>query len=300
MRTTILTIAAVACAFGLQARIAETSSPQPLLKGVQSDLYNPILSVDGQQLLYSSSDYSNLRLYDFRDNVSVTISKEGRSGFHAQFSPDGTQVVFVSQSIDASGVNMRQLKSYDIARRSVTSLSRPARRIERPVVGDGGVNVSVDGRLSTFKKMPQNGVRTSGSTLYITRAGKETAYQPVKSEAGYLWASISPDGDKVMFYAAGHGIVITDLDGNILGEPGNYECPVWYGNDIIVAMNATDDGHQFRSSQIVMLRADGSEIQELTRPESMSMNPTVSFEAGKIVYNTIDGRLYQLNVTLKH
>ena len=63
-------------------------------------------------------------------------------------------------------------------------------------------------------------------------------------------------------------------------------------------MKATDDGHQYSSSQIVMLKADGSEIQEITRPESMTMFPTASFEAGKIVYNTIDGRLFEMSVNL--
>jgi hypothetical protein len=47
------------------------------------------------------------------------------------------------------------------------------------------------------------------------------------------------------------------------------------------------------------MTVDGSKIQELTRPESMAMNPTASIAAGKIVYNTIDGRLYQMNITLK-
>ena len=102
-----------------------------------------------------------------------------------------------------------------------------------------------------------------------------------------------------MFFAAGFGIVITDLNGNILSTPGNFEAPVWYGNDHIVAMNATNDGHNYRSSQIVLLSADGTQFQALTKPESMTMNPTASFDAGKIVYATIDGRLYQMNIKLK-
>ena len=50
---------------------------------------------------------------------------------------------------------------------------------------------------------------------------------------------------------------------------------------------------------ILLLSVDGSQKQELTKPESMTMNPTASFEAGKIVYATIDGRLYQMNLKLK-
>jgi Tol biopolymer transport system component len=64
-------------------------------------------------------------------------------------------------------------------------------------------------------------------------------------------------------------------------------------------MNAKHNGYQNISSQILIMNVDGSEKQELTKPESMTMNPTASFEAGKIVYNTIDGRLYQMNISLK-
>ena len=61
-------------------------------------------------------------------------------------------------------------------------------------------------------------------------------------------------------------------------------------------MNATDDGHQFRSSQIVALSLDGQKFQQLTSPESMTMNPTATADGETIVFGTIDGRLYKLNV----
>lgn len=289
----------LAAATTASAQIAETGAPVRLLKDTQSELYNPILSTDGQQLLYSAADFSNLRLYDFNDNVSVTVSKEARSGFDAQFTPDGKAIVFVGQNTGANGMAMRQLKKYDIAGRKTIELSDAARAISRPVVTNEAVSAVAGQRKIAVGKKLTSGVRTEGTKLFITVNGVETAYTPVKKSAGYIWASMSPDGRKVMFFAAGHGIVITDLHGNIISEPGNFEAPVWYDNNVIVAMNATDDGHQLKSSQIVMLRADGSEIQELTRPESMSMNPTASAAAGMIVYNTIDGRLYQMNIKLR-
>ncbi len=142
-------------------------------------------------------------------------------------------------------------------------------------------------------------VSTEGSVLTITRDGQSRQYTPVPSEAGYLWASVSPDAQKVMFFAAGSGIVVCDLDGNVLSRPGNYESPVWYGNNHILAQNATDDGHQFSSSQIVLLTMDGSQMQELTAPESMSMTPSGAFDCNTVVYSTIDGMLYKMNVYIR-
>lgn len=239
MKKTILLFAAVCAAFTMTAQIAKVSAPEPILKGVESNLFHPVLSADGNQLLVSDADYSNLRTYDFKSGAVKKLNADKNAAFKAHF-----------------------------GKNNVVELQEPA------------------------------SVRTDHSTLYVKVKGVEKAYQPVPSYAGYLWASLSPDGTKVMFVAAGHGIVIIDLEGNIIAEPGKYEAPVWFGNDHIIVQNTTDDGHQFTSSQILLMNADGSEKQALTRPESMTFSPTASFDAEKVVYTTVDGRLYQLNVEL--
>ena len=297
MKKLFLSILAIAGIATMNAQIANVESVTPLLKGVESDMHHPILSVDGSRLLFSSCNYTGLRMYDFNDNVVTKVSDEDRAGFDATFSPDGREIYFVTQTRE--GVrNLRQVKKYDIASRQITEMTQQGRIVGRPVATAKGFATTVDGTLvATDKKSTR--VRTEGAQLFITQNGVEKAYTPIEGSVGYIWASLSPDGSKVMFFAAAHGIVITDLNGKILAMPGNYEAPVWYGNNHIVAMNATNDGHNYRSSQIVLLTVDGSQKQELTKPESMTMNPTASFEAGKIVYATIDGRLYQMNINLK-
>lgn len=239
-----LLLSALALATGVlaQAQIAEVSTPRPLLKGTQSEMYYPELSADGTQLKFSNADYSNLRVYDYASGATTAIKASRSEGFRAHF------------------------------------------------IGD---------KVSTEATAAKTTVQIEGSSLLITVNGTTRTYSPVECYAGYCWASLSPDQTKVMFVAAGKGIYITDLNGQILSHPGKYEAPVWYGNDHIVAMNATDDGHQYMSSQIVLLSADGSQVQELTKPESMSMYPTAAIKANRVVYNTIDGRLYEMDVTLK-
>lgn len=220
------------------AQLAYVSAPRALLNGVQSGMYNPVLSADGTMLMFSQDDYSDLRVYDFKDNVTEKVSATRRQAFRAHFT---------------------------------------------------GEAVSFD--------TPQ--VRCEGSVIYISVRGVEKGYTPVECSAGYCWPSVSPDGTKVVFLAAGKGLVICDLKGNVLSQPGNYEAPVWFGNDHLVVQNATDDGHQIQSSQILLLTADGSATQALTRPESMSMSPAAAIAADRVVYSTIDGRLYELTVKLR-
>lgn len=297
MKYKILTLFALTCAISISAQIAEIKSTVPLLSGVESNMYYPVLSEDGQKLLFTSDNYTGLKMYDYKDDITVKISDEVRAGFDALFSSDGSIVYYVSQHF-INGRNMRQVKSYDVQTKSIKAESPVGRFVSRPAVLNGGVAAMVDGKSVVTAKNTLS-VRTEGSKLYITRNGIEQAFQPVESYAGYLWASLSPDKTKVLFFAAGKGVYVVNLKGKIIAELGNYESPVWYGNDCVVAMNAKHNGYQHISSQIVMMKVDGSAFQELTKPESMAMNPTASYDAGKIVYNTIDGRLYQMNITLK-
>lgn len=240
MKKSILCIAAAMCAaITVNARMAEVSKAEPVLRGVETDLFHPVLSADGSQVLFSNADYSNLRTYDFNSGAVSKIDNNDRhAALYARF--DGDKVSLV----------------------------------------------------------PPTKVRTEGSTLYINVNGTEKAYHPVDAYAGYLWESLSPDGTKVMFVAAGKGVFIVDLEGNIVARPGKYEAPVWFGNDHILVQNTTDDGHQYSSSQILLLKADGSESQAITSPESMTFSPTASFQSGRVVYTTVDGRLYQVKLTL--
>ena len=255
---------ALALAFATLAansQVVEVVSKEPLLQGVESDMFHPTISADGEYLLFTSSNYTGLKVYDFENNVTTKISDEPRAGFKAKFC--GDKVVFETKTRGEFGSNAIKTK--------------PA-------------------ALSSAVAAHKVTVRAEENTVYITKNGVEKAFSPVENSAGYIWESVSPDETKVMFFAAGKGIVIMDTDGNVLSMPGNYENPAWLGNNAIVAMNATDDGHQFRSSQIVALSLDGQKIQQLTTPESMTMTPTATADGGTIVFGTIDGRLYKMNV----
>lgn len=236
MKKLIITAAMAGMTLLTHAQLAKVGTPQPLLQGVQSEMYNPVLSQDGTQLMFSDVDYTNPRVYDMTDNVTVKI-----------------------QAAPAS-----------------VMLAHPAAK----TVATGAA-----------------AVRTEGSTLYIKKNGTERAYSPVECAAGYCWAQLSPDGTKVVFLAAGRGLVVCDMQGNVIARPGNYESPAWYGNNHLVVQNATSDGHNIASSQILLVALDGT-AQALTKPESMTMTPTASAQAGLVVFSTIDGRLYKQTVTL--
>lgn len=277
---------------GQQVTVTSTT---PLLRGIEPAFY-PTLSPSGDRLLYSDVDARGLKMLDLGTQSVTTISEQTGAGFDAKWSNDG-QVYYITSKVDEkSRLVFRTGMRYDLKRQAsdvVLEAQHGAVHLETGTQG-----MAIKGESHTFATAPKRGVSvyTTGSQLVVNVGGQESRYTPVESYAGYLWSSVSPAGDKIAFYAAGRGIVVTTLQGKVLAELGNYEMPCWYNNDYIVAQNASDDGYQYTSSQILLLKADGTYRHELTPKTSMTMQPTAG--GGKIVYTTIDGNLTMITLDI--
>ena len=291
------TLLLLLCGWALVAGAQQVTvtSTTPLLRGIEPAFY-PTLSPSGDRLLYSDVDARGLKMLDLGTQAVTTISEQTGAGFDAKWSNDG-QVYYITSKVDEkSRLVFRTGMRYDLKRQAsdvVLEAQHGAVHLETGTQG-----MAIKGESHTFATAPKRGVSvyTTGSQLVVNVGGKESRYTPVESYAGYLWSSVSPAGDKIAFYAAGRGIVVTTLQGKVLAELGNYEMPCWYNNDYIVAQNASDDGYQYTSSQILLLKADGTYRHELTPKTSMTMQPTAG--GGKIVYTTIDGNLTMITLDI--
>ena len=203
---------------------------------------------------------------------------------------------FVTQEVRDDHLIYRTGNSYDVATGKNAIVTDAQHGAVRAVPATRGGALKAPAASYSSSSDIGSAVWTEGSRVHLIVNGEERVFSPVDSWAGYLWASLSPDGKRVAFFAAGKGIVIIDLRGQMVAMLGNYEMPSWYNNDYLVAQNAKDDGHQFTSSQIVLLKSDGTWKADLTKPASMSMQPTCG--GGKIVYTTIDGLLYEMQINI--
>ena len=278
-----------------QAQEVEVTSVLRLLEGVEGPAYYPVLNSTGDRLLFSTENGA-LKLYDFTDDVTTTVTGDFVAGHDACFGGDGN-VYFVTQQTGDDHLIYRTGQCYDAVAHIVKSLTEPHHGTLKAVPTTRGGGMKAPGADRSWPAIVGNGAWTEGSRVHVNVGGEERVFSPVDSWAGYLWASLSPDGKRVAFFAAGKGIVVIDLRGQMLAMLGNYEMPCWYNNDYIVAQNATDDGHQFTSSQILLLKADGTYKAELTKPASMAMHPTCG--GGKIVYTSIDGLLYEMQINIR-
>ena len=226
------------------AQEVEVVSRQRLLDGVEGPAYYPVLNQAGDRLLFLSENGS-LKFYDLTDNVTTTVTEGYVAGNDACWGGDG-KVYFVTQQVEDNRLVYRTGKSYDPMTRKTVQLTEAQHGAVRAVAASRGGALKAPGGNS-YQSQGDIGSAawTEGSRVHVTVNGEERVFSPVDSWAGYLWASVSPDGKRVAFFAAGKGVVVIDLRGQILAMPGNYEMPCWYNNDYLVAQNATDDGHQF-------------------------------------------------------
>ena len=294
MKKLVVILALVAMLQPVCAQEVEVTSLKRLLEGVEGPAFHPVLNASGDRLLFAG-DNGALKVYDFSDNVTQVVTRDYVAGNDACFGGDG-KVYFVTQQMDENHLIYRTGNSYDLVTGRSAVITQPQHGAVRAVSATRGGTLRAPAANYTSSDDIGDAAWTEGSRVHVIVGGEERVFAPVDSWAGYLWASLSPDGKRVAFFAAGKGIVIIDLRGQMLAMLGNYEMPCWYNNDYLVAQNAKDDGHQFTSSQILLLKADGTFKAELTKPASMTMQPTCG--GGRIVYTTIDGLLYEITINI--
>ncbi len=276
------------------AQMVTVQSTTRLLQGVEGPAYYPVLNSDGSRLLFSS-DGGSLKVYDFADNVVTRVTDDYVAGNDAFFGGDG-QVYYVTQQAGKDHLLYRTGHAYDPVTRQKRVVLDAQHGAVRPAAATRGAALKSAARSYASSTSIGTAVWTQGSKVYVTVNGQDRVFSPVDSWAGYLWPTLSPDGKRVAFVAAETGIVVIDLRGQVLAMLGRYEMPSWYDNNYLVAQHTTDDGRQFTSSQIVLLKADGTFKAELTRPSSMTMQPTAG--GGRIVYTTIDGLLTEMRIQI--
>lgn len=118
------------------------------------------------------------------------------------------------------------------------------------------------------------------------------------SNGYYLWASISPDQNKIVFHYSGKGTFVSDLQGNIIRELGNANFPSWSSDGkYIIYMNDEDDGHSVLSSDVLLYNYESEQRVNLTADfDDIAMYPSISDSMNKILFSNMKGEIYIINL----
>ena len=264
---------------------------------VDSCGFFPQMSPDGQWLLFSTTEGSHLILKNLSTGDHRVVSSTGMPGFDAIFGPDG-KVYYLTQERKKGNLLYRTGHCYDPSTGKDEIVLKGQHGQVQPLRAAAGVVINGERQIYSSAKKVGAWAYTRGTTLYLVDAnGVSRALQPIDDSNGYLWASLSPDGTKVMFEAASHGVVVCDLNGSVIAELGEFLMPSWYNNDYIIAMSNAGNTRT-NESRIWLISIDGSVFKPISPREERAVQPMTA--GGKVVYTVqYSGEVKQLELDIE-
>ena len=277
MRKTILLVAACVVSMLASAQIFQVTSVQELKGAFYQDARVAGISPNGDYVLMTNGSNQGLKRYDIATGeLSVITDAEG-AGFNVQVSRDGKEVVFRERFTDENKLRYNNIMRANFSTNKKEMVAKKQTNNEKMVIP--GSNIVL---------------HNTECMMYIEKNGKRIKVAPQGNEVNYIWASLSPDKTKILYYVSEMGCYVCNIDGTNSQFIG-WDCraPQWYNNEIIISMNDQDDGHFTTKSAILAYTLDGK-VQVLTSPDMIAMYPFAA--EGKVVFSTLQGKTYLLNV----
>ena len=267
--------------------------------------YNAVFTPKADKFIFSSENSNGLFIYDIKLRKQKVLNTEKGSGFEPSISTDGEMVFYKSFIFDETGKRQSSIMSQNIETGEKTEILAKQRNLSSAIAYAEGViymnNSKVQG-YNSKKKCVQNCSENVAFTspdmdLVVFNNGVEKVLNPF-GKGNYIWVSISPDKQKVLFNKAGRGTFVVDLNGEIIAELGRLHAAKWsVDGKWIIGMNDYDDGHQYTSSKIVISSANGKTRQELELVnQKIALSPSMSSDNTKIVFNNEKGQIFILNL----
>ena len=295
----VLLALALCASFGATAQLVSVASVDKvdIAQGTSVSKVAAI-SPQGDYILVTTDYNRGLTKVDLATGSSQVISQAQGAGHDVHISSDGTTVVYREKSTK-DRMQMTSVKSKNLATGAERQLVEPARTVQAVAI-DGNTAVTIEGGKLQQQSLVGGQARVSAPVLssenfqlMITQDGNKREFMPLGKQYRYIWASMSPDAGKVLFVCSGKGAYVCNTDGTGLRWLGRYQAPKWMNNELVVAMDCTDDGEVFTSSQIVVLDLNGTK-QVLTGDDVIAMYPLPAI--GKIAFSTPTGEAFIINL----
>lgn len=277
MRKTFLLVAACITSMLASAQIFQVTSVQELKGASFEDARVAGISPQGDYVLMTNGSNQGLKRYDIAtDKMTVITDAEG-AGFNVQISRDGNDLVYRERFTGENQTRYNNIVCKNLVSKKTETIA--TKQLNNDMMVLPGSNVVL---------------QNSECTMHIVKNGKRIKIAPQGNDVNYIWASLSPDKTKILYYVSEMGCYVCDIDGRNSRFIG-WDCraPQWYNNEIIISMNDQDDGHFTTTSAIMAYTLDGK-VQVLTSPDMVAMYPFAA--EGKVVFSTVQGKTYLLNV----
>lgn len=296
-RTFIISFVIAISCYGTMAQSLKVANRYEIMPERTETKFYPVFNASGDKLLFSTTGYTGLQLYDFAQNKVNTISNAAGAGYEPIFDASENKIFYRTTSFE-NNRRFDAIQSYDLNTGVQRQMLPPSREVKQARNFHNGLLVMADKKLmkstfgSTQKSIP-NFVTTDDLRIVLYRNNIRYEMNPLReADSRYIWVSLSPDNSKLLFTAAGRGTFVSDLDGKIIASLGYLNAPVWYNNQYVVGMNDKDDGHVVTSSEIKIVNIDNKKATIISTNNQIAMYPAAAGNANRIAYHTTDGKIF--------
>ena len=261
------------------AQVLDVKSVQKL-QIPEGDVKVAGISPDGSYILLTTNSHSGLQKYQLVTGETQVLSTAPGAGYNVQIADDGQSVMFREKTLNRNHLYKSKLVVRNLNKSLNKTLARPTRDYSQ---------LNVAGQL----QMGRPAVNIQNQQIVLTIGGTSTVLSPCGADKSYIWPSVSPDAQHILFYVCGQGAYVCDMNGNNVQFLGHdLRAPKWYNNQIIIGMNDKDNGEFTISSEIVAVNLQGQK-QVLTS----GINAMYPYAAnGKIVCSGLNGETYLIEV----
>lgn len=257
------------------------------------------ISPNGDFVVIAQKEKAGIHRLDLNTKAVTTIAESGIM-HDLKISNDGQTVVYREARVNEKRLRQIALKAFDLKRGTESMIVPFCRDLQGVALVNNNV-IAVNSEKLTAKSLNGGEAKVTMPVASV-RYGQLCIDGKVISPQGttgnsYMWASVSPDGTRVLYFLSTQGCFIANIDGSNPVYLGLLHAPRWYDNNTVVGMFDRDNGHQIYASRLVAVSADGKVKQNLTDDASLALFPSITEAGDKISYTTPAGELFIINIT---
>ena len=269
-----------ACAFGMMAnaQLLEIQSVKKLPVSTGEEMKVAGFSPVGDYLLLTDDVDKGLIRYDLATGTQTQLTEALGAGWAVKISKDGQDIVYREMTIGEDKLVKHDIVKMNMVKKETTTVAKAQRDMTNLVHANNANSITINEDLH----------------MVLVRNGKNVVLTPNGADEAYNWASISPNGQNIVYYVSAVGCFVCDMKGqNVRLIAEHCRAPQWYNDNIIIGMADEDDGKFLTASAIVAYDLQGKG-QILINKENMALYPYAS--EGKIAFSNASGEVFLMNV----
>lgn len=284
--------------FFIAASLFAQSKIELLASSFEKGYRMPVISPDGKYVAFGGNNNTGIYLIKFDGSELNQISGKASAGWNMQWAPSSDKIASRVNFWDAS---MRERETAVVIfslTGEETIASGKKDEIGMPFWNSSNLYwLDGSGNLSSLNEenLDEEIIYSADNKLIKKSSGEQSVLKQFENQI--LFSRLSPDKSKIAISILGNGIFVVDLSNGQTYDFGTGEYPNWVSNDTLVLMEVEDDGHSIINSEVYLYNFDGKLISNLTENfDKPALYPSAG--GSKVVFNTLDGEIYKINLAV--